>query len=193
MCMVSGGFQVASVTALKFSRYLMERGSFKEAREMVNNACNILEVAVDTGNHPGYYPQYLRRLTASLYSIYGSIEYELNLPYHGRQWFEKADAHRLQLLEYDTVETYDLSTMALNDGNIALAQLAEDNTILPTITTFTMVVKTFGDSKCRAVSAANLSIAYRLQGNLEKSLECCNAAYEWTLEDYGDHTLVMAM
>jgi hypothetical protein len=171
----------------------MERGSFKEAREMVNDACNILEIAVETGNHPGYYPQYLRRLTASLYSICGSIEYELNMLCHGRQWFQKADLHRMQLLEDDTMEMYDIQTMALNDGNIALSQLAEDNALPPTITTFTMLVETFGDSKCRAVSAANLSIAYRLQGNLEKSLEWCNAAYEWTLEDYGDGTLVMAL
>ena len=144
----------------------MERGSFTKAREIVADACTILEYAIGTRNHPGYYPRYMRRLTADLYSTSGSIEYELNLPLHGREWFEKANTHRAQLLEDDTAEKPDLETMAAVNGNIALSQLAEGGSPQTSIAVFTDLVTTFPGSAYCPLSAANLSIAHRIQGNL---------------------------
>ncbi|KAI0812221.1 hypothetical protein GGR55DRAFT_640846 [Xylaria sp. FL0064] len=59
-----------------------------------------------------------------MYSTLGSIEYELNLPPHGRPWFQKADKHRRQLIENGIADAYDLEIMEIVNGNIALTYLA---------------------------------------------------------------------
>ncbi|KAL6885815.1 hypothetical protein GGI43DRAFT_280018 [Trichoderma evansii] len=64
--------------------YLSERGNFRTATGMVKEACSILQAAVEENNHPGYFPQYMRRLTADMYNAFGTIEYELNVPDLGR-------------------------------------------------------------------------------------------------------------
>ena len=115
------------------------------------------------------------------------------MPLHGRTWFEKADTHRAQLVEDDTVEKIDLETMAAVDGNVALSQLAEGGSPRRSISVFTNLVTTFGDSSYCTVSAANLSIAHRMQGNLVESLEWCKIARELTLKDHGDESLAMAL
>lgn len=161
--------------------------------DMVKDACEILDLAVANNDHPGYYPQYMCRLLAGLYSTIGSIEYELNLPQYGGSWFKIADSRRLDLIENDTFEQYDLLVMAIGDGNIGLAHLAAMESPDSTIASFTFLLENFDDRDCRSVWAANLSIAYRLRGSLETSLEWCETALRWTRDVYGEEALSMAM
>jgi tetratricopeptide (TPR) repeat protein len=175
-------------------RYLCEFGRFNVALSIVKEACDVLEQAVETNDHPGYFPQYMRRLIADLYSTIGSIEYELNLPNHGRPWFEKADEQRRKLIEDDTAQSYDIEVMANGDGNIALSCLADNGTPETCISVFNGLIDNFNNNKNnRSIWAANLSIAYRFQGNLEESLKWCNVASQWTSEVYGNDSLSMAM
>ncbi|UKZ65996.1 uncharacterized protein TrAtP1_007180 [Trichoderma atroviride] len=172
--------------------YLSERGNFGTATEMVKEACSILQVAIEEKNHPGYFPQYMRRLTADMYNTFGTIEYELNLPDHGRQWFEKADNHRVALIEDGTLESYDVEVMAIVDGNIALTHLA-CGVAEPSIYAFKLLLDTFQNKSSRGDWAANLSIAYRAKGLLEDALFWCRQARDWTLEAYGTDSLSMAI
>jgi hypothetical protein len=160
---------------------------------MVKEGYTILEAAVDTRDHPGYYPQYMRRLIADLYSTVGSIEYELNLPSHGRAWYEKADSHRRKLIEDDTVQDYDVEVMANGDGNIALARLADTGDAGPCVSAYKVLIDDFKNETNRSIWAANISIAYRFQGSLDESLKWCNVSHEWTRETFGDDSLAMAM
>ena len=116
-------------------------------------------------------------------------EYEQNLPGHGRLWFEKADAHRGRLLETDNAEIYDIQAMAVVDGNIGLSYLAGGSPDF-SIASFKLLCTTFEDQENRSVWAANLSIAYRLNQEPDKSLEW---AFKWTKEVYGEDSLSMAM
>lgn len=148
---------------------------------------------MDTDNYPGYHSRYIRRLVADLYNNLGTIEYELNMPGHGQDWYRRSDQHRAQLWEEDVAEKFDLEATATVDGNLALAQLAEGGSTSTCIAVFTDLATIFRESGNRAVSAANLSIAHRLHGDAEESLKWCNTAYEWTAEDLGKDTLAMAL
>ncbi|KAL7892939.1 hypothetical protein HDV64DRAFT_272909 [Trichoderma sp. TUCIM 5745] len=172
--------------------YLSERGNFRTATGMVKEACSILHIAIEENNHPGYFPQYMRRLMADMYNTFGTIEYELNLPDHGRQWFEKADLHRAALIEDGTLESYDVEVMAIVDGNIALTHLAR-GVAEPSIYAFKLLLDTFHNKSSRGVWAANLSIAYRAKGLLDDSLLWCRQSFDWTLEAYGADSLSMAI
>jgi hypothetical protein len=159
----------------------------------VAEACQILENAVSTHDHPGYFPPYMRRLTADLYGTLGSINYELNRSDHGLEWYKKAASHRMQLLDDDTAETYDIEVMAGGDGNVALAELANGGFPDSSIHTSTLQIDLFGDSVNRGIWAANLSIAYRLQGDTGESMRWCKQALDWTKEECGDQSLETAM
>jgi hypothetical protein len=172
--------------------YLVERGNFKDAKCIVSLACEILETGAANNNHPGYYPRYMCRLTADLYSTFGSIDYEQNAPLYGRQWFEKADAHRMRLLENETAEAWDIEMMAIVDGNIALTYLAE-NIPGPSIASYNLLLETFHDKNARSIWASNLSIAYRIRGETTESLLWCKKSFDWTIEAYGEESLSMAM
>jgi len=160
---------------------------------MVGRGCHILEVAVGTSNHPGYMPQYIRRLLSDFFNTYGTIEYELNVGDHGKAWYEKADLHRRQLIDDDLAESWDLQVMATVDGNIALSQMANQESSKPAITAYNLLIDTFGDKQNRGPCASNASIAYRLEGCMELSLQFCEKAHEWTREAFGDDSLSMAM
>ncbi|KAJ8130566.1 hypothetical protein O1611_g3068 [Lasiodiplodia mahajangana] len=172
--------------------YLFERGNFEGASSMVKLACSILETAHESGNHPGYHHRYMCRLTADMYSTFGSIEYELNLPLHGRSWFEKADKHRRQLIENETAEPYDLEIMAIVDGNIALTYLA-DGVPDSSIASYKFLLDTFDSPSSRGIWAANLSIAYRTDNHLDESLAWCQKSLEWTSNEYGEQSLSLAI
>ncbi len=169
----------------------MERCSFRMAIELVKEGCGILESARAQSNHPGYFPRYICRLEADLYNTLGSIEYESNRPGHGRIWFEKANAHRERLLGNDTYEAFDIQTMAIVDANIGLSYLADGETFF-IISSCEILLSTFEDQSNRNEWASNLSIAYRLKGDLQKSWHWCEKAYAWTKETYGDDSLNMA-
>lgn len=162
---------------------------------MAKEACSLLEGAVEESNHPGYSSKYIRRLTADLYTTMGCIEYELNLQNHGRPWFQKARSHRQMLIQNDNAENFDLQVMALGDGNIGLASLAETGTADSGIAAWTFLIDNFkGKSESgRSVWAANLAIAYRFQGNFAESLKWCKVSRGWTEDAYGDDSLSMAM
>lgn len=159
---------------------------------MLQSACNILEIADKTCNHPGYYFRYICRLTADMYTTFGSIEYQLNDPLHGRPWFEKADQHRRQLTENDSAQAFDLESMAIVDGNISLTYLAEG---VPekSIRSYKLLLDTFDSPKSRGIWATNLSIAYRIDNQLDESLAWCHKSLEWSSSEYGDQSLVQAM
>lgn len=171
----------------------MEHGNFREALDMANEGCAILEAAVTNGKHLGYYPQYMCRLTADLYSAIGKIEYELNLPGHGGLWFEKADTHRQKLIQHDTVQSFDLKVMAIGDCSIALASIAETGDPDSTVKACTFLMDQYGNDIGRNSWAGNLAVAHRIQGNLKESLKWCKKAQDWTRESYGDSSLGMAM
>ncbi|KAI0873975.1 P-loop containing nucleoside triphosphate hydrolase protein [Hypoxylon argillaceum] len=172
--------------------YLFERGNFEGASSMLKSACSILETVNETSNHPGYSDRYICRLTADMYSTFGSIEYELNLPLHGRRWFEKADKHRRQLIEKETAEPYDLEIMAIVDGNIALTYLA-DGVPDSSIGSYKLLLNTFDSPSSRGIWAANLSIAFRTDNQLDESLVWCQKSLEWTSSQYGEQSLSLAI
>ncbi|KAJ5152920.1 uncharacterized protein N7482_009398 [Penicillium canariense] len=173
--------------------YLCERGNFTDALELVKMGSTVLEDAAAICNYPGYYPQYMCRLTADLYSSLGSIEYELNHPNHGRLWFEKADEHRRKLIDNDTAQSYDIESMAVGDGNIGLSHLADSGTSEPSIAAYKFLIENFQNNNNLCIWAANLSIAYRFQGDLEESLEWCKVADNWTRKTFGEDSLSMAI
>ncbi|VUC20615.1 unnamed protein product, partial [Clonostachys rosea] len=172
--------------------YLQETGYFQAAKEMLLDVFDILEQAVERRDHPGYFPRYMRRLTAELYSTYGSLEYEQNLPGYGRSWFEKADQHRMKLIEDETAQRVDIQSMALVDGDISLTYLA-DGFPDPSIGTYNMLLDTFDNQDLRYTWAANLSIALRAKGNLDESLLWCRKSSKWVTERDGEWSLKMAI
>lgn len=159
---------------------------------MVAESCQILEEAMKTNNHPGFAPQYMCRLTADMYITYGSIEYEQNLPGLGRAWYEKADSHRTKLLDDELIELFDIETTALVDVNIALTQLAHDEAV-PAISIFNRLINTFHNKNSRGMWAANLSIAYRINEELNESLKWCRQSSDWTASEHGEKSLYLAM
>ena len=159
---------------------------------MVNEGLQILEAAVAEGNHPGYYANYMCRLISEMYSTLGSIEYELNLPDHGRSYFEKAHAQRSKLLEERTsVEAYDVETMSFMRSNISLTYLS-DHSAAQSIESFHHLINDFDNRNLESVFAANLSLAYQIDGQLEESLRWCQRAFDLTREVYGQDSLRMA-
>ena len=160
---------------------------------MVNEGLQILEAAVAEGNHPGYYANYMCRLISEMHSTLGSIEYELNLPGHGRSCFEKAHAQRSKLLEEEgtSVEAYDVETMALMKSNISLTYLS-DRSAARSIESFHHLLNDFANPNLKSVCAANLSLAYQIDGNVEESLRWCQRSFDLTREVYGEDSLSMA-
>ncbi|KAH8655539.1 hypothetical protein BX600DRAFT_525704 [Xylariales sp. PMI_506] len=172
--------------------YLKEIGHFEEAISIVQSAYNILENAQNNNNHQGYFPQYICRLIADMYNTRSSIEYEMNEPDHGRLWFEKADSQRQELIEKDVFQAFDVEDMAIVDGNIALSHLADGNTQL-SIACFQRLINTFNSNNSKALWAANLSIAYRVSGKLEKSMAWCERASAWASGVYEAESLSIAI
>ncbi|CAG9985160.1 unnamed protein product, partial [Clonostachys byssicola] len=172
--------------------YLRETGYFQAAKEILMDGFDILEQAVERRNHPGYFPQYMSRITAELYSTYGSLEYEENLPGYGRAWFQKAEQHRMKLIEAEAPKFFDIQSMALVDGDISLTYLA-DGLPDPSVGTYNMLLDTFDSQHHRCIWAANLSIALRAKGNLDESLSWCRKSSEWVTERHGERSLEMAI
>lgn len=172
--------------------YLRETGYFQAAKEILTEGFDILEQAVERRNHPGYFPQYMSRLTAELYSSYGSLEYEENLPGYGRAWFQKAEQHRMKLIEAEAPKFFDIQSMALVDGDLSLTYLA-DGLPDPSVGTYNMLLDTFDNQHLRCTWAANLSIALRAKGGLDESLAWCRKSSEWVTERHGERSLEMAI
>lgn len=166
---------------------------------MTKKACEILELAVKNKNHPGYSSRYVDRLTTQLYLMNGTSEYELNLPGHGRSWYEKVQFPRKQVIDGIITERVDLKVMAIRNGNLSLAALAEtgptDSDIQPVdlaILSFKHIFDNFEQANSRGVWACNLSMAYRLKGMLEESWKWCEIANTWILKGEGAKSLHMA-
>jgi tetratricopeptide (TPR) repeat protein len=149
----------------------------------------------------------MRRQTANLYNHIANLDYERNDNLHGLESYMKADVCRTEFMD-DVLEwewegdsdhcvfrKADILAMATTDANMVLTQIANGQRAAysTAIIVLHRVIETFGDSPNRGIWMYNLSIIYRLAGDLEKSLDCCMKSQAWIEEDDQSDGLLMAM
>ena len=158
---------------------------------MLDAGCEILESAATYNEHPGYHRIYIDRLTADLYQIRGSIEYELNQPGHGISWLARSKRQRQRVVEHEHGNKNDLYELTVTNANIALAMMAENQAqkALPWIEE---LLNYPAEYVSRDIWTANLSNLYWLLGDYQKSLNLSQRSFELTREAHGVDSLRMA-
>jgi tetratricopeptide (TPR) repeat protein len=158
---------------------------------MLDAACEILERAAAYNDHPGYHRIYIDRLTADLYHIRGSIEYELNQPGYGMSWLTTSKCMRQRVIEHEQSNENDIYELKVTNANIALSMMAENQAqkALPWIEEL-LAYPAAHVSK--DIWTANLSNLYWLLGDYEQSLALSQRSFELTREAHGMNSLRMA-
>ena len=158
---------------------------------MLDAASEILEDAATNDQHPGYERLYIDRLTADLYQIRGSIEYETNQPGHGMSMLTKSKRFRQLVVENENSNEDDLYELTETNANIALAMMAENQAqeALPWIQALLDYPAEYVSSD---IWTANLSNLYWLLGDYKKSLAASQESFDLTVEAHGIDSLRMA-
>src|SRR2546423_2726923 len=158
---------------------------------MLDAACEILETAATENEHPGYHRMYIDRLTADLYNIRGSIEYELNGSGHGISWLTRSARLRQCVVDHEGHNENDVYELTVTNANIALVMMAENQAqeALPRIEA---LLNYPADYVSRDIWTANLSNLHWLLGDFERSLALSLSSFELTKDAHGLDSLRMA-
>jgi tetratricopeptide (TPR) repeat protein len=158
---------------------------------MLGPACEILENAATSSDHPGYHRIYVDRLAADLYQIRGAIEYELNQAGHGMSWLTTSKRLRQRVIEHEKSNENDIYELAVTNANIALAMMAE-NKAHEAIQWIEELLTFPADFVSKDIWTANLANLYWLLGDYERSLALSEHSFDLTREVHGMDSLRMA-
>jgi tetratricopeptide (TPR) repeat protein len=158
---------------------------------MLDTACEILEGAAAHHDHSGYHRIYIDRLTADLYQIRGSIDYELNQPGHGMSWLLRSKALRQDVIEYEQSIENDVYELTVTNANIALTMMAE-NQAQEALIWIEELLAYPAEYVSKDIWTANLSNLYWLLGDYEQSLAVAQCSFDLTKKAHGVDSLRMA-
>jgi tetratricopeptide (TPR) repeat protein len=158
---------------------------------MLDTACEILEGAAAHNDHAGYHRIYIDRLTADLYQICGSIDYELNQPGHGMSWLARSKALRQRVIEYEQSIENDVYELTVTNANIALTMMAE-NKAQEALIWIEELLAYPTERVSKDIWTANLSNLYWLLGDYERSLALAQHSFDLTRKAHGMNSLRMA-
>lgn len=158
---------------------------------MLDAACEIIEGAAAHNDHPGYHRIYIDRLTADLYHIRGSIEYELNQSGHGMSWLMTSKRVRQRVIEHEGSNKNDMYELTVTNANIALTMMAENRAhqALPLIEE---LLNFPAEYVSKDIWTANLANLYWVLGDYERSLALSQHSSDLTSKVHGICSLRMA-
>lgn len=168
---------------------MLEKGRYKAANEMITQVLSKTLAAIDSGVHPGYSYLHAMYTSSFLFSVQGSIAYEMNMPGHGYDIFVKTKSVRQQLA--DERITDDTRWLGYADGNIAVALTAEGRAeeALPL---YLDLIEREDVKPNRDVYLSNLCICFYLLGRYEDALEYAARALELVKEVRGVDSVQVA-
>lgn len=158
---------------------------------MLDAGCEILQGAATHNEHPGYHRIYIDRLTADLYQVRGSIEYETNQPGHGMSWLTESKILRQRVIEDEQSNENDLYELTVTNANVALTMMVENQAqkALPSIEALLNYPTEYVS---KDIWTANLSNLYWLLGDYGQALALSQRSLELTRKVYGMDSLRMA-